>query len=252
MTTRTPLVVGNWKLNTSLPEARALATAIAAIPIAGVETVLCPPFPWLVPLAELLGDAPIMLGAQDCWPEPRGAFTGDVSAAMLAPHCRWVIVGHSERRAIHREDDQLVASKVVAAFDAGLCPILCVGETEDERSSGHAERVIGRQVDSVLAGLTEERTRRLVIAYEPVWAIGSGQAATPADARSMAAMIRHQVATHAASAADSLRVLYGGSVNQGNAADIFAGDDVDGVLVGSASLDAVAFTAIRAAVAATS
>lgn len=244
---RTPLVVGNWKLNTTLPEAQDLALSIAAISVSGVETVVCPPYPWLVPLAELLRDTPIMLGAQDCWPDALGAFTGDVSAALLAPHCSWAIVGHSERRAIHGESDALVSKKVVAAFDAGLTPVLCVGETEAERSAGQAEQVIVRQLHAALADLSAPRLNQLVIAYEPVWAIGTGHAATPDDARTTAARIRERVATFSATAAMSVRILYGGSVAATNAAEIFAGDDVDGLLVGGASLDAAAFTTIRRA-----
>ena len=247
---RTPLVVGNWKLNTTLPEARDLARAIATTPVSGVETVICPPYPWLVPLAELLRDTPIMLGAQDCWPDAHGAFTGDVSAALLAPHCSWAIVGHSERRAIHGEPDALVARKMVAAFDAGLTPVLCVGETEAERSAGHANQVIVRQLHAALANLSTPRLNHLVIAYEPIWAIGTGDAATPDDARTTAATIREHVATFSRTAAVSVRILYGGSVAANNAAEIFAGDDVDGMLVGGASLDAAAFTAIRRAVSA--
>ena len=247
---RTPLVVGNWKLNTTLQEARDLAGTIAGVSISGVETVVCPPFPWLVPLAELLRDSAVMLGAQDCWTEPQGAFTGDVSAAMLAPYCQWVIVGHSERRAIHGEPDSLIASKVHAAFDAGLTPVLCVGETEAERSAGQARKVIIRQLQAPLAGLSPSQIGRLIIAYEPVWAIGSGRAATALDARTTAAMIRTYVATVESTEATSVRILYGGSVATSNAADIFAGDDVDGLLVGSASLDAATFTEIRRAVSA--
>jgi triosephosphate isomerase (TIM) len=244
---RTPLIVGNWKLNTTLPEARALATAVAAVKISGVETVLCPPFLWLAPLAEHLARSGISLGAQDSWPEPAGAFTGSVSAAMLAPLCDWVLVGPSERRTVNSEDDALVGRKLSAVLDAGLAPILCVGETAAQRSGDSAIETVARQFHSALEGPIDERLARIVIAYEPVWAIGSGQAATTQDAESMATLLRGLVAQRSESAAATVRILYGGSVNEGNAAEFLAADNVDGLLVGGASLDAATFNAIRKA-----
>ncbi|MBA2277516.1 MAG: triose-phosphate isomerase [Chloroflexia bacterium] len=244
---RTPLVVGNWKLNTSLAEATALTEGIVNAPVDGVDTVLCPPFPWLVPLAELIEDARVALGAQDCWSEVRGAYTGDVSAALIAPYCRFVIVGHSERRALHGEGNDLVARKVGAVLSAGLIPILCVGESAAQRAAGDAETVIKAQLDAAMDTLNAREISQLVVAYEPVWAIGTGAAATPEDAAAMATLIRHRLSAKHASAARTARVLYGGSVTVDNAADLFATDDIDGALVGGASLDATAFNGIRRA-----
>ena len=243
---RTPLIVGNWKMHTSLPRARALAAAITGHPVPGIETVICPPFLWLVPLAEQIADSDLTLGAQDCWPEPEGSFTGNVAAAMLAPLCRWVIVGHSERRAIHGEDDALIARKLAAALDVGLSPILCLGETASQRADGEAESTIARQLSGALAGAPAAQIHQVVIAYEPVWAIGSGDAATVNDAAAMARLIRTELSAVDDGLAQRVPILYGGSVNAENAGGFFEDSEIDGALVGGASLDAGAFNAIRA------
>ncbi len=242
---RTPLIVGNWKMYTSLPEARALAAAIGDQSVPGIETVICPPFLWLVPLAEQLAGSNLALGAQDCWPEPEGSFTGNVAAAMLAPLCRWVIVGHSERRAIHGEDDELIARKLTAALDVGLSPILCLGETASQRAAGEAESTIARQLRAALDAAPAAQMHQVVIAYEPVWAIGSGDPATVNDAAAMARLIRSELSTFGDELARRVRVLYGGSVNAENAGGFFEDTEIDGALVGGASLDAGAFNAIR-------
>ncbi|HET9014112.1 MAG TPA: triose-phosphate isomerase [Thermomicrobiaceae bacterium] len=244
---RKPIVAGNWKMNTSLEEARALTRELVSAlgPFDIAERVLIPPFPWLVPVAELLAGSEIELGAQDCAVEDSGAFTGEVSAAMLAPLCRYVVVGHSERRHILGEDDALVAAKLRAALRNGLHPILCVGELLDEREQGRARAVVGRQLDSALGVLEVSEIGRVVVAYEPVWAIGTGRAATPDDAREMAVWIREVVARHAGTdVADEVRVQYGGSVNADNALSFFALPQIDGALVGGASLRADQFTRI--------
>jgi triosephosphate isomerase (TIM) len=242
---RTPLIVGNWKMYTSLPEARALAAAIADKSVPGIETVICPPFLWLVPLAEQLSGSNLALGAQDCWPEPEGSFTGNVAAAMLAPLCRWVIVGHSERRAIHGEDDELIARKLAAALEVGLTPILCLGETATQRAEGEAESTIARQLRAALATAPAAQIPQVVIAYEPVWAIGSGDPATVDDAAAMARLIRSELSAFDDELPHSVRILYGGSVNSENAGGFFEDTEIDGALVGGASLDAGAFNAIR-------
>ncbi len=243
---RTPLIVGNWKMYTSLPQARALAAAIADQSVPGIETVICPPFLWLVPLAEQLAKSDLALGAQDCWPEPEGSFTGNVAAAMLAPLCRWVIVGHSERRAIHGEDDALIARKLAAALDVSLSPILCLGETASQRADGEAESTIARQLRGALAAAPTAQIHQVVVAYEPVWAIGSGDAATVDDAATMARLIRTELSAVDDELSHRVRILYGGSVNAENAGGFFEDTEIDGALVGGASLDAGAFNTIRA------
>src|SRR5690606_28284859 len=238
--------------------ARLAAAVTTAVPPGPVEVVLCPPFTALPAVAAVLeaggaGPAgaagPVALGAQDLHWEERGAFTGEVSAGMLtALGCRYVIVGHSERRALFGESDEIVARKVARARQAGLTPILCVGESLEERRAGRLEAVILGQLEAVLSRL--DPAVGLVIAYEPVWAIGTGEAASPADAGEVARLIRRRLAALSAAAAGQVRILYGGSVNPDNAGAFFADPDVDGALVGGASLDAGAFTAIVAAAAA--
>ncbi len=220
---------------------------------AGVEVVPCPPTPYLAPMAAgLEGLGGVELGAQDCSAvEADGAFTGDVSAAMLADlGCRWVIVGHSERRRGRGESDETVAAKFVAAESAGLTPILCVGETEAERQEGRAREIVLAQVDAIIACAGADCFTRAVVAYEPVWAIGTGKAATPAIACEMHGFVRQAVARHDREAGAALRVLYGGSVKPENAAAFFAESDIDGALVGGAALASESLLAIVAAAAA--
>ncbi|RMD79692.1 MAG: triose-phosphate isomerase [Gammaproteobacteria bacterium] len=246
---RRPLVAGNWKMHGSREGSRALVGGIleglGQAPAA--EVAVCPPFVYLADVQEALGQGPVALGAQDLCPVPgEGAHTGEVSGQMLAEFgCRYVIVGHSERRSLYGEDDAMVARKFHAALAAGLSPILCVGERLEEREAGRTEEVVARQLDAVLdsegglAGL-----RRAVVAYEPVWAIGTGRTATPEQAQEVHAFLRARVAERDAALAEGLRILYGGSVKPDNAAQLFAQPDVDGGLIGGASLQAGSFLAI--------
>lgn len=244
---RRPLVAGNWKMHGSRAEAeRLVGSMIARGAAAGdAEVVVCPPFVHLSDVGRQLAGSPIALGAQDVCAEEAGAHTGEIAASMLADlGCRYVIVGHSERRAMYGEDDALVARKFQAAQRYGLVPILCVGETLAERDAGTTRQVVLRQLDAVLAAAGGEAFSRAVVAYEPVWAIGTGRTATPAQAQEVHGLIRVRVAEKDARIAASLRVLYGGSVKADNAAQLFAMPDVDGGLVGGASLMAEEFTAI--------
>ncbi|MEW6250578.1 MAG: triose-phosphate isomerase [Planctomycetota bacterium] len=256
---RTPLVAGNWKMNSDLRSARDLAAGIrAGIDAASgrnrVEVAVCPPAVYLLPVADALAGSSIKLGAQDIYWEPSGAFTGEIAAEMVADAgARYAIVGHSERRHTigHLEDDRMIDLKVRAARRAGLTPILCVGETLAERSAGQTLDVLTFQVTAGLVGAQVKARDDLVIAYEPVWAIGTGQNATPAQAQEAHAHIRARLRELAGPVADQVRVLYGGSVKPENAEEIFRQPDVDGGLIGGASLKADSFLGIvRAALAA--
>lgn len=248
---RKPIVAGNWKMNTTLDEARTLAEGIAArtADVDGVELAVFPPFPWLVPVRERLGDTGVQLGAQNCYIKESGAFTGEVSPWALAGVCQMILAGHSERRHIFGESDELVGQKVDATLSAGLTSVLCVGELLDERESGDAIAVVERQLAAGLANVTTDLLQRVVIAYEPVWAIGTGIAATPNDAQEMCAAIRQWMAGKFGDDGATVRVLYGGSVSPDNAAELFGQSDVDGGLVGGASLKADSFIAIAVAAA---
>ena len=206
------------------------------------EVVVCPPFVHIADVGRALAGSPMSLGAQDVCAEEAGAHTGEISAAMLADlGCRYVIVGHSERRALYGEDDALVARKFAAAQRHGLTPILCVGETLAERERGTTHEVVARQLDAVLGTAGAHAFSKAVVAYEPVWAIGTGRTAQPSQAQEVHAQIRGQVAEKDARISASLRILYGGSVKAGNAAELFAMPDVDGGLIGGASLKADEF-----------
>ncbi|HEY2764779.1 MAG TPA: triose-phosphate isomerase [Pseudonocardiaceae bacterium] len=251
---RQPLIAGNWKMNLNHLEAIALVQKIAfALPekyFAKVEVAVLPPFTALRSVQSLVtGDKlPIRFGAQDLHPKDSGAFTGDVSGPMLAKFdCSYVVVGHSERRQYHNEDDALVGSKVKAALRNGLVPILCVGEgLEIREAGGHLEHSTG-QLIAALKGLTAEQVRTIVVAYEPIWAIGTGRVATPADAQEVCGALRGALASkYGAGVADEVRVLYGGSVKSSNVADLVAEPDIDGALVGGASLDADEFAKLCA------
>ncbi|BAU57759.2 triosephosphate isomerase [Halorhodospira halochloris] len=219
--------------------------AHAADAISGAELVVCPPFTLLSTAANHL-PAGVGLGAQDVSEYDSGAYTGEVSAAMLLEvGCRYVIVGHSERRSLYGEDNARVAAKYSAAKSAGLTPILCVGETLAERDAQRTESVVAEQVDAVFAALGSEAFAGAVIAYEPVWAIGTGRTATPEQAQAVHAYIRQRVAERDAEGAAALPILYGGSVKAENAAELFAQDDIDGGLIGGASLDAEGFLKIH-------
>ena len=247
---RRPIVAGNWKMNTSLDEALALATELRdeIDDLAAVDRVLCPPFVWLLPVGEKLRGSSIGLGAQNLHWEARGAYTGEVSPVMLGPLCRYVIVGHSERRQHFGETDQSVNRKVAAALAHGLLPIVCVGETLAENEADQTLEVVSRQTRAALADVLP--TDELVIAYEPIWAIGTGRPATAEGANQVIGAIRRLTADMwSGPAAAALRIQYGGSVTAANAAELFAQPEIDGALVGGASLRAADFAAIvRAAV----
>ena len=240
---RTKLVVGNWKMNGN----RALnAELLAALRAAGpwvAEVAVCAPFPYLADVALSLQGANIAWGAQDCSAFDSGAYTGEVAASMLAEFgCRYVIVGHSERRALHLESDQLVADKAKAALAHNLTPIVCVGETLAQREAGQTEIVVKRQLSVVIHTLAH-CISQVVVAYEPVWAIGTGKTATPEQAQAVHALLRVQLAA-ASPKADEMKILYGGSVKADNAATLFAQNDIDGGLIGGASLKAAEFAAV--------
>ena len=245
---RRPVVAGNWKMNTTLAEAHALAASLAE-PLSNlgeVETVVCPPFISLATVGEAIAGSATTLGAQNCHYEAKGAYTGEISPAMLADlGCRYVILGHSERRTHCGETDDLIARKIGAALAHGLTPIVCVGEDLAQNDSGHTAAVVSRQVRAALAGVSGEQAAALVIAYEPVWAIGTGRAATAAGANATIRTIRQVVASLAGQpAAAAIRIQYGGSVTPANAAELFRQPEVDGALVGGASLKAADFVAI--------
>ncbi len=237
MSKRTPIVAGNWKMNTTVAEGLALVDAM--LPrledLDGVDRVVCPPFVSLAPIADRLRGTDVQVGAQNAHPEPKGAFTGEVSTVMLVDLVRYTIVGHSERRQYFGEDDAFVNRKVLAVQAAGLIPILCVGETLEQNERGQTEAVVTGQTRAALQGVTD--FSNLVIAYEPIWAIGTGRAATPQGANATISLIRQAVADVAGRpAADGLRIQYGGSVTAENFGDFIAQPDVDGALVGGASL----------------
>ena len=250
--TRRPIIAGNWKMNLNHFDAILLVQKLAASlneqQLADVEVALLPPFTDLRSVQTAIdGDKlSIEYGAQDLSPHAGGAYTGDISGAMLAKlGCTYVVIGHSERREYHDEDDALVNAKVRAAFAAGLVPILCVGERLPVREDGRQVVHCTGQIDAGLDGLTAEQVKTIVIAYEPVWAIGTGKTATPEDAQEVCGAIRERIAEKfGAATADAVRIQYGGSVKSGNIAAIMAKPDVDGALVGGASLDAEEFAAI--------
>lgn len=215
-----------------------------------VDLAVFPPFPYLPLVQELAAESPVSWGAQTLNPVPGGAHTGEVSASMLLDFgCRYVLVGHSERRAIYGESDADVATRFAAALEAGLEPVLCVGETLDEREAGQTEVVVSRQIDAVLETSGISGFTKAIIAYEPVWAIGTGKTAKPDQAQTVHAFIRDKLAAQDDTISGQIRILYGGSVNSSNAADLFAREDIDGGLVGGASLQADSFLAIRDAAA---
>jgi triosephosphate isomerase (TIM) len=247
---RRPIVAGNWKMHgTRSGNARLVEEIISRYPAdPAAECVVCPPYVYLQELGRLLREATILLGAQDVCAEAQGAFTGEVSATMLKDvGCHYVIVGHSERRLLYRESDQLVARKFAAAHAKALVPILCVGEQLADRESGRTRDVIARQLDAVLELCGAETLQSAVLAYEPVWAIGTGRNATPEQAQEVHAFIRARIAARNARIAEATRILYGGSVKASNAAELFAMPDVDGGLIGGASLKSDEFLAILAA-----
>jgi triosephosphate isomerase len=253
VSSRKKFVAGNWKMHTNLAGAKQLVAAVVEGLVGDdrVSVAVCPPFPYLLPVREVLARSQVALGAQDLYPEVEGAYTGEVSPAMLSDvGCRFVILGHSERRHKLGEGDKFINEKVQAGLKAGLSVILCVGETLAERESNQTEAILDRHVTQGLAGLTADVLDRLVIAYEPVWAIGTGKNATPEQAQAAHAFIRKRFATlFGDKPAAALLIQYGGSVKPDNAATLLHQPDVDGALVGGASLKADQFLAIvRAAV----
>ena len=244
---RQPLVAGNWKLNGSLAGTKELLAGIKAGigEVANAEVAVCPPH-ILIPEAQAqLTGSPIAWGGQNLSTEAGGAFTGEISAAMLLDFgCKYTLVGHSERRTLYGEDNALVAKKFAVARAAGLIPILCIGETLEERQQGITEEIVSSQLAAVIDLEGVAALADAVVAYEPVWAIGTGMTASPEEAQSVHAFIRAQVAQHDAEVADGLRILYGGSMKPGNAAELMAQDDIDGGLIGGAALKADDFLAI--------
>lgn len=244
------LVAGNWKMNGDEAANAALVGGIVAGVPGGdrVDLLVCPPFPYLASVAAGLSGSNVMLGAQTVSEHAKGAFTGEVSAGMLKElGCRYVIVGHSERRALFGETSEAVALKFSAVLDAGLTPILCVGETLADREAGRTEAVIDEQLDAVLGRSGAEGIRRAVVAYEPVWAIGTGKTATPEQAQDVHRHIRSRIAAQDAGVAAGVQILYGGSVKGDNAEGLFGMPDIDGGLIGGASLKADDFLAIAGA-----
>jgi triosephosphate isomerase (TIM) len=246
---RVPLIAGNWKMHETVAEAERLIQALLP-PLAGldgVDVAICPPFTALAPMVDSARGSRVAVFAQNMHEAERGAFTGEVSAAMLVElGVSGTILGHSERRALFGESDAALARKLPAALAAGLRPILCVGESEAQREAGETQAHLRAQLEADFAAVAPERYGEVVVAYEPIWAIGTGRVATAAQAQEAAAFVRCVLAERSA-AADRVRVLYGGSVNAENAAELLALADVDGALVGGASLDADSFAAICAA-----
>lgn len=245
---RKQLVVANWKMNSDAAFCRAWAQAFCAMPACDRETAVCVPSPYLGLMSSLIKDSPIALGAQDVNEFEKGAYTGEVSVPMLKDvGAEWVILGHSERRTYYGETDDRVAKKVQAALAGGLRPIVCVGETLAEREADRTEEVVVRQLKAVLDVVGAEALTRGAVAYEPVWAIGTGKSASAVEAQAVHSLLRMVVDSYSLLDAEKLRILYGGSVKPDNAPELFACDDIDGGLIGGAALDAQSFHKICAA-----
>lgn len=243
---RRKLIVGNWKMNGSRAANTALLEVIKAELVQPTcDVMVCAPAPYLAQCQAELSGGPIVWGAQDVSVHEFGAYTGEVSAAMLLDcGCKYVIIGHSERRAYHGESNELVARKTARALSAGLTPIVCVGETLAEREAGQTGAVVGQQLDAVLDVLDANSLAKIVVAYEPVWAIGTGKTATPQLAQEVHAVLRAKLATKNSMAADNVKILYGGSMKPDNAKELLAMSDIDGGLIGGAALKAEDFLAI--------
>lgn len=251
---RRTLVAGNWKMNGSLSANAALLDGIKAGvgQVPACDLLVCAPFPYLAQCRSVLAGSELAWGAQDLSEHAAGAYTGDVAASMLCEFaCTYVIVGHSERRAYHAESSETVARKAVMALQAGLTPIICVGEVLAERQAARTEEIVGRQLDAVLEVLDDAGTARIVVAYEPVWAIGTGMTATPDMAQAVHAMLRDKIAAKNSDAAAQVRIIYGGSMKPDNAGQLLAMPDIDGGLIGGAALKAEDFLAIARAAQAT-
>jgi triosephosphate isomerase (TIM) len=244
---RQKLVAGNWKMNGSAASIQTLLDGIKAglALVKNAEVVVCPPFVYLAQVAQVLAGTSVAWGAQNLSKEALGAFTGEVAAQMLNDfQCKYVIIGHSERRSLYGETDQIVAEKYATAIKHGLKPILCVGELLSEREADQTESVIARQLDAVIALNGINALNQGVIAYEPVWAIGTGKTASPAQAQAVHAFIRSRIASQAPDVAQKIQILYGGSMKPDNAAELMAMPDIDGGLIGGAALKAADFLAI--------
>lgn len=246
MTTRTPILAANWKMHKTTAEAEAFVDAfLPLVKDARCDVVLAPAFGALHCVGKALGGSAVALAAQNVNPEPKGAFTGEVSPGMLVDlGCRYGIVGHSERRALYGETDDFVAAKALALLAADIRPIVCVGETDEEREAGRVEQVVGGQLRGSLAGIDPSRSADVVVAYEPVWAIGTGKTATPQLAQEVHAFIRSELRALFGDGADAIRIQYGGSVKPDNVAELMAQPDIDGGLVGGASLEPESFASI--------
>lgn len=245
---RRTMVAGNWKMNGSQSSVAGLLSGVVEGlgQSSDIDVVICPPFVYLPMVAEILSShKSIAWGGQNLDPHASGAYTGEIAGPMLHDFgCRFVIVGHSERRSYYGENDQIVAEKAAAALEYGLTPIVCVGETLEEREANQTEAVVGRQLDAVVARLGSDLLESIVIAYEPVWAIGTGMTATPDQAQAVHASIRQRLSASDAGAAEGMQILYGGSVKPGNASELFSQPDIDGGLIGGASLNADDFLGI--------
>ncbi|MEL7497529.1 MAG: triose-phosphate isomerase [Planctomycetota bacterium] len=251
---RTPLIAGNWKMNLNRADAVALATELASASASGCDVLVCPTMVYLDAVHAAIKGSNVALGGQDVYFEANGAFTGETSTEMLKDvGCTFVILGHSERRNVIGERDELINKKVKAALAAGLTPILCVGELLEEREAGKTIEIVRSQFEGSLADVTAEQMHQIVIAYEPVWAIGTGKTATPEQAQAVHADLRKIIAEHYnPETSENVRILYGGSVKPANAADLMSQPDIDGALVGGASLKSDSFSAIIESAEATS
>ena len=244
---RQPIIAGNWKMNGSRDSIRELLDGIKAgmADVNKAEVVVCAPYIYLADVEQQLSGSAVGFGGQNMSTEASGAYTGEISSSMLLDfHCKYVIVGHSERRTYYGEDDALVAKKFAVAREAGLIPILCIGETLEEREKGITEEVVARQAKAVIDEVGVKALTDGVIAYEPVWAIGTGKTASPQQAQDVHAFIRKMIAEHDADVAAKVRIQYGGSMNAGNAEELLAMEDIDGGLIGGASLKAPDFLTI--------
>ncbi len=244
---RRTLIAGNWKMNGSLESIGELMDGIKAglAEVTNADMVVCPPAIYLMKVKSHIGDAAIGLGSQNICDQESGAFTGELAPAMLKEAgCKYAIIGHSERRSLYGESDDLVARRFAMAVTSGVTPILCIGETLEERESGVTEQVVSRQLDAVIDTQGIDAISQCVIAYEPVWAIGTGKTASPEQAQAVHAFIRSKLAALSADVANKVQILYGGSMNAANAADLLSQPDIDGGLIGGASLKAADFLAI--------
>ncbi len=242
---RPTLIAGNWKMNGSLQSVIELVEGIKAGEVGNVTMAVCPPAVYLMKVGGMLDGTDIALGAQNVCDAQAGAFTGEISASMLKEcGCEYAIVGHSERRALYQESDELVANRFAMAVASGITPILCVGESLEEREQGVTEAVVARQLDAVIEQQGIAALANSVIAYEPVWAIGTGQVATPEQAQAVHQFVRQKLAALDEQVADRIQILYGGSMNATNAGDLLSKPDIDGGLIGGASLKATDFLAI--------